>query len=211
MHFLLLALSRLFNQLPHAVAVRLGRSLGDIWYFGVRFRREVVESNLRLAFGERSDLDTICRDNIRHYGQLLVEFIRSYAWTRKDYIRNVTVEGYEHIAPLLHSGTGGFLLSGHIGNWEIAIGAAAAAGIPVDVIVKHARSPQLEKILQWYRRKTGFGVFLEEGTAREIVGSIAKGSFVPTARRNGVSGWRNAAAIALASSVSLARPSANRF
>ena len=75
-------------------------------------------------------------------------------------------------------GQPGFILSGHLGNWELTIGACVANGVPLDIVVKRARSERAEKILQWYRQKAGAGVFLESGTAKDILRSFSRGRWV---------------------------------
>ncbi|MBI4404700.1 MAG: DUF3108 domain-containing protein [Deltaproteobacteria bacterium] len=178
---LLHIVSRLFNALPTRWLLFMGDALGWLTYYCLPFRRQVILENLEKAFGDQINgqgLENLVRENYFHYGRTFVEFLRSFCWTAEEYRRNTVVEGFEHIAPYIKSGKGGFFLTGHLGNWEVLIGSGAAAGIPLDIVVKNSRNSLLEKVLQRYRRKMGVGIFWETGTAKDILRSLSKGRFV---------------------------------
>lgn len=179
--FFLTVFSALLNIIPTRIASVLGGALGGFWYRVIRFRRDVVRDNLRLAYREtktEAEIEKLAIGNFRHYGQLLFEFGRSVNWQTEDYRRHVPLHGIENLTPFLKRGQGGLLLAAHLGNWELAVASAAAHGVPIDIVVKHARNPNAEAMLQWYRSKMGVGVFLESGTAKDILRSISKGRFV---------------------------------
>jgi KDO2-lipid IV(A) lauroyltransferase len=141
----------------------------------------VVLQNLDLAYGDeisRPRKKQITRENFCHYGKLLIEIICSIAWNKKAYLKNVTFEGFENVETWLAQGQGGFFLSAHLGNWELAVGSVAAAGVPLDIVVKRSPNPRIEALQQWYRKNMGVGVFVETGTAKDILRSLSKGRWV---------------------------------
>lgn len=178
---LLQIVSRAFRILPARIRLALGDAIGLFWFHVLRFRRGVVLENLTIAFGEsltlRQRVDLASR-NYRHYGRNLMEILASLSWTRADYVRHLRVEGMEHIEPYRTSGRGGVLLASHLGNWELCIAAGSARGVPIDVIVKRAKNPTAERFLRAFRSRSGAGFLIEEGTARDILRSFAKGRFV---------------------------------
>jgi len=157
---------------PQSMRRMAGNCLGDFLFFVPRFRREVTEENLAKAgyVGK-------ARDNYRQYGQLVMEILESISWKKRDYA-NVPLEGEEHLRALMEKQQGFFILTLHIGNWEWALGAVAARGVPLDVIVKKARVKWAERFLQWYRAKSGARILLESGTAKDILRSLGQGRAV---------------------------------
>lgn len=181
MRFILKPISLLLCFLPRRAQLALGDAMGWVWFHVIRFRREIVLSNLKLAFGNElneSQLRHLALQNFQHYGKTLIEIVASLSWSKEDFAKRVVIEGWDHLTPFLEKKTGGFLLTSHLGNWEFAICAVAARGMPLDVVVKKSRTPAAEKFLQWYRRRTGAGIFLEEGTAKDILRSLSRGRFI---------------------------------
>ena len=163
---------------PQRILLLVGDAIGWFWYSCLRFRRNVVNENLEIAFGDRlspKERDNLARRNFQHYGRVLLEILQSINWTSEQYRKRVVVEGLENIEVYTKAGQPGFILSGHLGNWELTIGASVANGVPLDIVVKKARSARAERILQWYRRKAGAGVYLESGTAKDILRSFFAG------------------------------------
>jgi len=178
---LLTALSKFLNLWPHRGRVVLGAGLGWVWFNLLRFRRDTVLENLRLAFGDEkseAEIKEIARKNFRHYGLTLVEILQSLTWTQEDYRQRVPAHGIEHLQAAIAKGKGVFGLTCHLGNWEWVIGAVMARGIPGDVVVKHSKNPSLDRLLTRYRQNMGIGVFFESGTARDILRSLSKGRLV---------------------------------
>lgn len=179
--FLLKCASRLLNLLPQRLVLLVGDIIGSIWFWLIPIRRSTVIENLTTTFGaqySKREIWALAARNYRHYGRSLIEMVESVTWTREDYRARTIVEGLENCEKFYHNGKGGFFLTLHLGNWEVMIGSGASAGIPVDVVVKYARSAFFEHLLSWYRDRLGVNVFLESGTAKDILRSISKGRFV---------------------------------
>ena len=165
-------LSLLVRLVPAPLRRVLGDGLGDFAFFVLRFRRDIVEENLRLA-GLPVE---IARANYRHYGRLILEVAESITWTKDEY-RKIPLEGEEHIRPLIEKKQGFFLLTLHLANWEF-LGAVSTMGVPLTVVVKKAKVPRAEKLQQWYRARTGTKLLLESGTARDILRGLGEGRAV---------------------------------
>ena len=177
---LLLFLSYFVNRFPEKTLLWFGDVLGSGWYWLLPIRRKTVQENLTLVFPElsRQQMLSLSRANYRHYGRVLMESLASLTWDRETYLKRVQLDGVEHVDAVRVSGRGAFFLTAHFGNWELAIGSTTAGGIPLDVIVKKSPNPKINELLQWYRRRTGVGIFYESGTAKDILKSINAGRFV---------------------------------
>ncbi|MEZ4750747.1 MAG: DUF3108 domain-containing protein [Bdellovibrionota bacterium] len=66
------------------------------------------------------------------------------------------------------------MLSLHLGNWELSSGRVIAAGVPLDAVVKTARSKVVQELLEYQRGVLGMGVHYESGTARAILNAVSR-------------------------------------
>jgi len=118
MYNLLKIVSWAFQILPRKLALFFGRTLGSFFYYFIPLRISIAMKNVEIAFpnwnlGERKSL---LHSSYRHYGMVLVDFLRLPKLKRKKdkTIVNIPAESFE----LLKQYSGGIILSGHIGNWE---------------------------------------------------------------------------------------------
>lgn len=180
-HVLLLSVSCFFRLFPVKVTGYFADWIGWIFYHSLGFRKEVILDNLKTAFGsEKTDaeLNGLVLKNYQHYANVFFEIMRSLSWSKADVVKNIEVLGKENLRPFMDQKKGGFILTSHLGNWEYAILGGSASGVPVDIVVKRVQVAWLENFLQWYRRKTGAGIFHESETAKDILRSINNGRFV---------------------------------
>lgn len=160
---------------PYRWVSRGGALVGEAVYRVTGFRGTVIGENLEKALGlEGPAREEMVRKNFRHYGQAVVDFILACTWSKKTYLEKVQLHGRENLEQALQQGRGVYILSCHLGSWELAIGSLAASGIPLDVVVKRAQSDSVEDFFQWYRKRTGAGIFLETKTHQQILGSLRK-------------------------------------
>lgn len=177
----LLFVSWCLRLFPYRLSMAVGGFLGFAIFYLIPFRKKLIMENMRLAFSESMselEIKTLARRNYQHYGRVFMDFLVTVSWKKEDYLKNVKLEGLENVKEVLREGKGLFFLSCHLGSWELAIGVTAAAGIPLNVVVKHARNKAVESFLQWYRKKTGAGIFLESYTHYEILHAIKKNQAV---------------------------------
>lgn len=158
----------------------LACGIGDFFYFVVRFRRPLVESNLRLAFPEKqqSARNFIARENYRHYVRSFLEAVRGIFWNADDFRKHCRFEGLEHFRAATANGQGAIFLTSHLGNWEIGPPSGPAFGLPLSVVVKRTRSERLDALLRRHRERTGGKVLWESGTALAILRDLRHGRTV---------------------------------
>jgi KDO2-lipid IV(A) lauroyltransferase len=137
------------------VVLALGAAFGRLWHrvAGPRTRR--VRQQLALAFPERDDawVGRCCEDVFVHLGRGLAELILLRGRHRFALLQRVELEGLEHLEEARRaSPTGGVLvMTGHLGNWELAAARAASLGLPISVVYRGLRSPALDEALRRLR------------------------------------------------------------
>lgn len=181
LYYFLTVLSWFFNLLPRAVALRIGDLFGLGWYWLIPIRRAHVVKSLTSVFGYQKsewEINKLASQNFRHYGRCIVEILRSITWSKKRLQKEVTIHGLENARQFYKAGKGGFCLASHLGNWELLAASGAAYGMPVDVVVKRAKSKMFESFLKKYRKKSGMGLIVETGTAKDIMKALDQGRFI---------------------------------
>jgi len=118
MYIFLQTIAKIFQILPRGFALSIGRSIGSFFYYFIPLRKSIAIKNLDIAF-PRWDVNkkkAILYACYRHYGMVLVDFFRLPKVKRKQdkAIVKITKESLE----LFKKGTGGIIMSGHLGNWE---------------------------------------------------------------------------------------------
>lgn len=176
-YLLFLAVYYPARALPRAVALGLGSLLGDLARMVLVSRRRLTARNLRLAFPEMSaaELQLTVRDCFRHLGIMGMEVLRvdTYrdAAVQKRYL---DISGFEHLREAYALGRGVFLLTGHLGFWELGNTLLPALGFPVDYVYKEMKNPHLEKRFRQLREAGGSQAIEKKRAARKILRALAE-------------------------------------
>lgn len=170
----------MWGWLPEVVAVRLAALTGLIVGSVLRIRRTEVDQHLELAFPDRPKAwrDRVARGSYVHLGREAAMLFRMGRWSADRVLERVTFRGLEHLQQASESGTGAVLLTGHLGNWEVAGAALAAAGIPISVVGKGMANRRFEQDLFEARAQLGMRV-IEMGQApKGVLRSLRHGEVV---------------------------------
>ncbi len=147
-------------------------------YHCLPIRRRTVIANLRRAFGESLDNQEIVTLAQAFYGHLLrsaAEFAASLIpRTRRPAVRVANIEAILAAHAL---GRGTLLLSGHFGNWEVALPAAIEA-FPqyrgrFHVVRRPLRSGWFDRLVTRRMRAGGLGVISKRGSLQTILDRLA--------------------------------------
>jgi KDO2-lipid IV(A) lauroyltransferase len=180
--FLLYRCARMVSAvLSPSASARLGAVLGSIFYFVARRRREIIDFNLGLAFPEmpgdrRRELG---REVSRHFGRVALDAMRIQGLTPDELRRDVTVVGEDNLRRVVESGRGFFLLSAHLGSWEVAalIGGLLIPG-GMSVIHRPLDNPMLDAELEELRASFGNRALGKANISREVLTEIKDGKAV---------------------------------
>lgn len=146
-------LSRLLPDRPMS---RLAAATGRLGYhLGVR--RNVVESNLRIAFGDRDDAwrASVARDSYAHLARETIATLQAAPGGQTAAMAQSYLEGGQSLGAALEAGRGAILLAGHLGNWELGVATVAGNGFPLDAIARRQNNPLFDRAI--LRARTGFG------------------------------------------------------
>jgi Kdo2-lipid IVA lauroyltransferase/acyltransferase len=172
-------------------ACSIGEQLGAIGYRPLGIRKRVVERQIAAAF---PNLDSpavaqLARDSYKHLGRTFVESALLDNLGR-DGIQTLVdrVEGWDEVEDVMSKGRGAVMVTGHIGNWELAGAYVAARGIPLDAIVRGMANPLFDAYINRTREQMGMTIVHDSEAVRRTPRSLRAGRAVAFVADQGVLG-----------------------
>ncbi len=156
MYYFLKSTSFLFSLFPNSWLHNIARFFAWLAYKVLGFRRKTVESNLRIAFGDKWEDEKITEVALQcyyHFFLTALEFMASYKGDMPEWIE---FEGEEHLKKALAKDKGVFILCMHIGNWEAMGSAVSKRLVPSHVVVKKVGSESVNRFVSETRAKNNF-------------------------------------------------------
>ena len=144
------------RPLPRGLALDLGTAMGRFARSPLGLRRAVADANIARAFPDlpQAARDAISRGVFGHFGRMMVESLRVAATGGREVLPLVRAgDAPALVRDLLARGRGLLVLTGHIGNWEVAAAFLAAQGVPVTTVWKPQANPRVAGYLDGLRRR----------------------------------------------------------
>jgi KDO2-lipid IV(A) lauroyltransferase len=172
-------------------ACKVGEKLGALGYRPLGIRKRVVERQIAAAFPDLSHeaVVDLARESYEHLGRTFIE-TALLDTLGKDGLQKLveSVEGWEEIEEVMSKGKGAVLVTGHIGNWELAGSYVAARGIPLDAIVRGMANPLFDAYINHTREVIGMTVVHDSEAVRRTPRSLRAGRAVAFVADQGVMG-----------------------
>lgn len=173
---------RLISLLPRDWVRFFGSLLGPLWFDILRFRRRIVLDNIAIAFPECSPgwRKAIGRQSLMNLGANALEFFVLPSIDERWVQDNVVIEGWEHLEKAKTGGKGVFLLSLHMGAYDIAASLMPMRGHETYLISKFFKNKSFNDL--WFSIRGSQGVkFIEphgSQTAFDILKALKKNAGV---------------------------------
>jgi len=96
----------------------------DISFFFVfhvfKYRKNIVIKNLKKSFPEKNlkEINNIARSFYRNFCDLFFESIKSLTISKNEIVKRYKFSNYEILNTLYNKNKSGFVITGHLGNWE---------------------------------------------------------------------------------------------
>lgn len=177
---LYLALEAVLRALPHSAARALGRLLGDLAHAMDGRHRRIALANMALALpdtpaDERRRLVRAC---FRHFGMALTDAVSSTRFSAVELCRRFSLAGWEHLEEAERRGKGIFILSAHLGLWELVPPVIGLFRGGMEIVVRPADNPFLDRELCALRQRFGNQVIPKRGAARRMLSVLREGGRV---------------------------------
>jgi KDO2-lipid IV(A) lauroyltransferase len=160
---------------------RWGRRIGALWFRLDRKNASVVLGNLRLAYGPELDEGQI-RELARKVFENTAAMIFEYAWYYRTgfgrFQEFFTVKGVDHLHRAHAQGKGVIALSGHLGNWELALAISPISGIPVSLVYRKIKSQGVDRFVWEKRARFNCRMYPLHNALDGILGALDQGDLV---------------------------------
>ena len=177
-----LVLKGLIRSLPHATARALGRRVGRAIYPIFERHPKVALRNLELAFPDLGEEERrrIARRSFEILITGMVDTVSAARFGLEELCRRIDLEGWHHLqeAEERADGTGVFVLSAHLGLWEIVAFPAGVYGGPGHVVMRPPDNPWFARELERVRRRHGNRPIGKDGAVRRMLRAISAGERV---------------------------------
>ncbi|GJM32725.1 MAG: acetyltransferase [Saprospiraceae bacterium] len=148
--------------------------LSDFIYFWLyrvfSYRKEVVLTNLRNSFPEKSEaeIQKICRAFYSYFCDLILEVLKTLTISKASVRRHVTLGDTAVFEK--HKDKSLVLVMGHFGNWELAGARYSMEPIHQLYVVYHPlRNPYFDKLLYFMRTRSGTKLYTMKETKKAMV------------------------------------------
>jgi KDO2-lipid IV(A) lauroyltransferase len=164
----------LVTQLPYRVQLTLGRWLGILSYYVLRYRRHIAEVNLRLCFPELTDKarKKLLKENFASVGMGAFEMAMSWWTPVKKFENMITIHGKENYAQALSKGKGTIFVGGHFTSLDL-IGKLTTDELALDVMYRPSKNKLIDTLLQ-RQRENSFAASIDRNNLRGMLRQLAK-------------------------------------
>jgi KDO2-lipid IV(A) lauroyltransferase len=152
------------------------------WLGGVvfRIRRSDVDSHLAIAFPEQSISwrNRIARRSYQHFAWEMAMTLRLSWMHSREVLKRTDIKGLEDFLEAVKAGKGVVIVSGHLGNWEVAGASLAAMGVPLDVVAYRQKNLLINRYFMETRNRLGFSVIIKNEAFPLVSHSLSTGRVV---------------------------------
>lgn len=135
-------------------------------------------ANMRQVLGPgapRSVVEAATRNAFRNYARYMVDLVRMANADVRDLGSNARISGWEHLDGAYDEGKGVVLVTGHVGNWDLAAGILAARGRIVSAPVETLKPPAWNARVQSIRERVGLRTIPLETGVRDMIAALRRG------------------------------------
>ena len=168
----------ILSQLPPASAMGIGRAVGGIAYLFARDLRRTAETNLRLAFPEKTDEERarLVRGCFDSLGRLMGFFSQMGSRSEAELKQLIDVQGWENLeAAKKDNGQKLLLYTGHLGAWELTSFGFSLLGHKFVFLVRRIDNPLIEQMVDRVRTRFGNQTIDKLSAGREMLRILRHG------------------------------------
>ena len=176
MTYLILSMStRFLSFIPLPIARFIGKVVGRGFHFLNIKRGEVSINNMRgcslSSYGE-AVIKKINAKVYEHFGQMFFELPHLLRVNHGNLFDYVSFHGEENMFNALSLGKGVFILTAHLGNWEMLATAIPLRFGPTAVVASRVKYPPLGRLVSKLRSSSGMQIIPKKKAMRKIIAGL---------------------------------------
>ncbi|MCH2114234.1 MAG: lysophospholipid acyltransferase family protein [Pirellulales bacterium] len=166
------------QSLPLGICLAISRRGGWLCWEVLRFRRQVVEENLRIAFPQESVArrNQIGLEMWRHLLLMMIEIAHApRKITRTTWRHYASIPSMKEILVRLIDDRPLVIISGHLGNFEVGGFLLALHGFPTHTVARELDNRLLDKFVNKFRGASGQFMLSKHGSRDQIAAVLDSG------------------------------------
>jgi KDO2-lipid IV(A) lauroyltransferase len=167
-------LKSIFFFLPRSWCLALGKAAGTLAYRFDKRHRNLALHNLGIAFRKglpSLEIRKIARSSFRHFGGVMADVLKLSFYRKSQIKALLTVEGEDNFRRALGLGRGVLIVTGHLGNWEVASSWISDFG-KLNVIARPLDNTLLERQIFRFRSCLGANVIDKFHAAKQTLQAL---------------------------------------
>jgi KDO2-lipid IV(A) lauroyltransferase len=179
-YWLVWCVARGLGRLPRPLARSVGAGLGRVVFAVAGRLRRTGLRNLEVALAERplEERERILRKLFRNLGWQLAEFCRMERYTPENTANWIRYEGLERFLAAEAEGRGVFILTGHLGAWELSSFYHSLMGHRMGMVIRRLDNRRLDAFVNRIRCRHGNKVLHKDDFARGLLTAMRHGESV---------------------------------
>jgi KDO2-lipid IV(A) lauroyltransferase len=170
------------TRLPLSASLRVGEALAWIAYLVAVRHRRIGMTNLAIAFPERSlrERRRILRASMLNLGRTVMELLYLPVLSDADLRHMVRFEDEQRWEEAITAerDTGGMILSGHFGNWELCVFAHGRRGYPLTMVHRTLANPYIDRWFNALRARAGTVLLRKSSAAIGALRAVRRGGLL---------------------------------
>jgi KDO2-lipid IV(A) lauroyltransferase len=174
-------LRNIVTRIPRGYILFLGKVLGTFLYHFDVYHRRIIRRNLQFSHPDWSPDQTrkLLKRFCIHFGITTLEILQMSQFSSGQIIRSTHVEGKQHLMEALARKKGVVLVSGHIGNWEMAWQIAPCYfNQKMFAVAKKMRNPYFDRFLHNLRTRFGNQIIYKKGALPDLMKALRQGKII---------------------------------
>jgi len=165
------------SRLPFFIIYRISDVLFCLIYYIVRYRRKVVQENLRLVFPSKDvkALKRIEKDFYRHMCDMFLEMIKTMGISKAEMLKRFRCENIELLQQYEANGQSTIVMFPHYASWEWSLSINAQLKGPGYGIYQKIQNSYFDKLIRDIRSKFGTTLLQTDASTRFIARKTREG------------------------------------
>lgn len=166
--YLLYPLLWIISRLPFSIVYILSDFFYFITYYIIGYRKEVIKSNLRIAFPDKSDEEIIqlSKKSTQHFCDIFIEMIKSMGMSKKSMKKRFTCKNPELVNAFAKAEKPIIAMFGHQGSYEWTMALGDDLDYKVYAVYKPLKHKKFNQLIVDIRRKfEGELIAMKQATA----------------------------------------------
>ncbi len=180
--FLYKSFEFLAKVLPIKVMNFLLRGLSSFVYFFDRKHNHIINSNLKLAFGDKMSQkrrDEIGKRVFYNLLQTIIGFIRRDGKNSEEVLKNITFKNEHILQDYIDKNKKIIFITGHYSNWELSsLAVSAKFGINLVGVGRKLDSNLMDRLLFKNREQFGVEMVYRKGAIKNLLKALKNGKAI---------------------------------